>query len=210
MQPMPRRTQYNARFRPGRMLLAALFAGLVAGPLAAAGKLERGSGEPVPPLMLRDLDGHEIRIESFRGRTVVVNFWATWCAPCVAEMPSLSRLRTKLADAGVEVIGVNLQENAARIRPFAEKLGLDFPIVRDHDGSASKTWGARVFPTTFVVGPDQRIELIALGEVDWDSPAIEARVRAVAKRPGATPSSRRAEIFPTPFPRSSLWIAAVS
>jgi peroxiredoxin len=180
------------------------------GSATAAGKLAAGTGEPAPPLVLRDLDGREIRLEAFRGRTVVVNFWATWCAPCVAEMPSLSRLRERLAGSGVEVIGVNLQENAARIRPFAESLGLDFPIVRDHDGAASRTWGARVFPTTFVVGPDQRIALVAVGEIDWDAPEIESRVLAVVSRPGATPPSRRAEIFPTPFPRRSLWIAAAS
>ena len=187
-----------------------LSAGATSGPAAAAGNLAPGTGRPAPPLVLRDLDGREIRLEAYRGRTVVVNFWATWCAPCVAEMPSLSRLREKLAGSGVEVIGVNLQENAARIRPFAERLGLDFPIVRDHDGAASKAWGARVFPTTFVVGPDQRIALVAIGEIDWDAPDVEARIRAVVGRPGATPPSRRAEIFPTPFPWSSLWIAAVS
>jgi peroxiredoxin len=180
------------------------------GPALAAGKLTAGTGEPAPALVLRDLEGREIRLDAFRGRTVVVNFWATWCVPCVAEMPALSRLRERLADSGVEVIGVNLQENAARIRPFAERLGLAFPIVRDHDGAASKTWGARIFPTTFVIGPDQRVALVAIGEIDWDAPDVESRVRAVVGRPGATPQSRRAEIFPTPFPRSSLWIAAVS
>lgn len=179
-------------------------------PAAAAGTLAAGTGQPAPPLALRDLDGREIRLETFRGRTVVVNFWATWCAPCVAEMPSLARLREKLAASGVEVIGVNLQENAARIRPFAERLGLGFPIVRDHDGSASKTWGARVFPSTFVVGPDQRIALVAIGEVDWDAPDVEARVRAVIELPGATPRSRRVDVLPLPFRRSPPWIAAVS
>ena len=180
------------------------------GTAAAAGKLAPGTGAPAPPLTLRDLEGREVRLETFRGRAVVVNFWATWCAPCVAEMPSLGRMREKLAESGVEVIGVNLQENAARIRPFAEKLGLAFPIVRDHDGSASKRWGARVFPTTFVVGPDQRIALVAVGEIDWDDLEVQARVRAVLGRPGATPPSRRAEmLFPLPK-RSLSWIAAAS
>ena len=162
------------------------------GTAQAAGKLAAGTGAPAPQLTLRDLDGREVRLDAFRGRTVVVNFWATWCAPCVAEMPSLARLREKLGESGVEVIGVNLQENAARIRPFAEKLGLAFPIVRDHDGSVAKRWGARVFPTTFVVGPDQRIALVAVGEIDWDDPEVEARVRAVLGRPGANARSRRA------------------
>ena len=179
-------------------------------PAFAAGRLVDGSGEPAPSLALRDLNGNEVRLEAFRGRTVVVNFWATWCAPCVAEMPSLARLRSALAGAGVEVLAVNLQENAARIRPFAEKLGLDFPIVRDHDGAVSRAWSARVFPTTFVIGPDQRIALVAIGEIDWDAADVHARVLAVARRAGAAAPTARAEMFPTPFPRSSLWIAAVS
>lgn len=188
-------------------LLLCLF---TAGTADAAGALVRGSGAQAPALALRDLDGNEVRLESFRGRTVVVNFWATWCAPCVAEMPSLSRLRSKLAAAGVEVIAVNLKENAARIRPFAEKLGLDFPIVRDHDGSVTSAWGARVFPTTFIVGPDQRIVLIATGEIDWDAPDIEDRIRAVATLPGATPPARRAQTLFTPFAWSPPWIVAIS
>lgn len=170
-----------------------LFVASLAGPPAlAAGALTAGSGEPAPPLALRDLDGRQVSLEAFRGRTVVVNFWATWCAPCVAEMPSLQRLHAKLAPAGVEVLGVNLQENAARIRPFVQRLGLDFPILRDHDGTVTRAWGARVFPTTFVVGPDQRIALVAIGDIDWDAPAVEARIRVIAGRPGGAPSSKRA------------------
>jgi peroxiredoxin len=211
IRPLRRFIQFSGWRAVRATVFVVIFSVLApSGPAHAVGKLTAGTGEPAPPLALRDLDGREIRLEAFRGRTVVVNFWATWCVPCVAEMPALSRLREKLASSGVEVIGVNLQENAARIRPFAERLGLDFPIVRDHDGAASRTWGARVFPTTFVIGPDQRIALVAVGEIDWDAPDVESRVRAVIGRPGATPQSRRAEIFPTPFPRSSLWIAAVS
>ena len=211
-RPVPSRSACFAAWRTVRWtaLVTALSLAGVPGPAAAAGTLAPGTGQPAPPLALRDLDGREIRLETFRGRTVVVNFWATWCAPCVAEMPSLARLREKLAASGVEVIGVNLQENAARIRPFAERLGLDFPIVRDHDGSASKAWGARVFPSTFVVSPDQRIALVAIGEIDWDAPDIEARVRAVIELPGATPPRRRADILPHLFRRSPPWTAAVS
>jgi len=183
--------------------------------LFAAGTLSAGSGEPAPSLALRDIDGREVRLDAFRGRTVIVNFWATWCAPCVAEMPSLERLRDALAEDGAEVLAVNLQENAARIRPFAEKLGLSMPLLRDHDGSARKAWDVRVFPTTFVVGPDQRIALVAVGEIAWDRPDVVARIRETMRRPGATPPSKRAqsspERLPNPFlPRTPSWIAATS
>ena len=189
------------------LIVFALLAGSTA---HAAGQLTAGSGEPAPPLALRDLAGQEIRLESFRGRTVIVNFWATWCAPCLAEMPSLARLHAKLAPEGVEVLAVNLQENAARIRPFVQRLGLDFPIVRDHDGAVTKAWGARVFPTTFVIGPAQRIALVAIGDINWDAPSVEARIRAIAGKPGAVPQSRRAALtFPVSKERS-LWIAVIS
>jgi len=185
-------------------------------PAGAAGTLSAGSGEPAPALALRDLDGREVRLDAFRGRTVVVNFWATWCTPCVAEMPSLERLRTTLASEGLEVLAVNLQENAARIRPFADKLGLTMTMLRDHDGGARSAWGVRVFPTTFVVGPDQRIALVAIGEIDWDRSDVVARIRETKRRPGATPSTRQAEahpidLLPNPFfPRSPAWIVAAS
>ena len=190
-----------------RPVVALLLALACATPALAAGRLVAGGNEPAPPLALRDLDGNEVRLDAFKGRTVVVNFWATWCAPCVAEMPSLNRLRAALARSGVEVLGVNLQESAARIRPFAERLALEFPIVRDHDGAVTRAWGARVFPTTYVVGPDQRIALVAVGDIEWDSADVLSRVREVARRPGALPPGTRAETFPTPFPRSALWIA---
>jgi peroxiredoxin len=109
------------------------------------------------------------------------------------------------------VLGVNLQENAARIRPFAQRLGLKFPIVRDHDGAVTKAWGARVFPTTFVVGPDQRIALVAIGDIDWDAPDVEARIRAIAGKSGATPPIRRAALdHPASFLEHLPWIDAIS
>lgn len=157
----------------------------------AAGQLVPGSGEPAPPLALRDIDGRDLRLESFQGRTVIVNFWATWCGPCVAEMPSLSRLRQRLQPLGVEVLGVNFQENAARIRPFAERLGIDFPLLRDHDGRARTDWGVRVFPTTFIIGPDQRIAAVAVGEIDWDAGDVEAVVRGIVGRPSGAPGLQR-------------------
>jgi thiol-disulfide isomerase/thioredoxin len=134
---------------------------------------------PTPELRARTLAGEEVRLRDYAGRTVLVNFWATWCAPCVAEMPSLERLRKKLGQDHVEVIAVNFQENAARIQPFVERLGLTLPVVRDHDGSLRTAWGVGVFPSTFVIGPDQRVHFVAVGEVDWDDPQVESRVRTL-------------------------------
>jgi thiol-disulfide isomerase/thioredoxin len=153
---------------------------LLAPPSAhSAGALEPWTGGATPALILKNLAGEEIRLDAFRGRTVIVNFWATWCAPCVAEMPSLQRLRDRMAPDGIEVIAVNLQENAGRIRPFVERLDITFPVVRDHDGSVRSAWGVSVFPTSFVVGPDQHIAWWVKGEIDWGDVRVELRLRSL-------------------------------
>lgn len=174
-QSPPRTGGLRTFIRLGCLVAVAAFAEVG----AAAGELAPWTGGATPELVGRDLDGRQLRLDGFRDRTVLVNFWATWCAPCVVEMPSLQRLRDRLASQGFEVLAVNYQENAARIRPFVERLGLAFPVVRDHDGSLAAEWGVRVFPTSFVVGPDGRIALAVVGEIDWDDPAVATRVQKV-------------------------------
>ncbi len=159
----------------------AVAAALAAATALPAQPLVPWTGGATPPLRLKSLAGQEIALADFRGRTVLVNFWATWCTPCVAEMPALQRLRDRLASYGVEVIAVNYQENAARIAPFVERARIDLPIVRDHDGSVRTAWKVTVFPTTFVVGPDQRIAWVATGEVDWDDSRVESRILSLAR-----------------------------
>jgi len=113
---------------------------------------------------------------------VVVNFWATWCAPCVAELPSLARLRDRLH---IDLVAVNFQENAVRIGSFLDQLNMALQVVRDHDGTLRAAWHVDVFPSTFVVDRDGRIAFVASGEVDWDDPAIQAMIdRLKTARPG--------------------------
>ena len=135
-----------------------------------------GASQP-PPFTLQAIDGTEVSLGAFRGRTIIVNFWATWCVPCVAEMPSLQRARDRLANDGVEVIAINLQESRSRVARFVDRLGLTFPVVLDPSGATKTAWGVRVFPTTFVIAPDQRITFVARGEVDWDDAEVQAQVR---------------------------------
>jgi transglutaminase-like putative cysteine protease/thiol-disulfide isomerase/thioredoxin len=152
----------------------------------AAEPLQPWPGVPTPALRARTLDDTDLTLADFRGKTVIVNFWATWCVPCVAEMPALQRLRDRLAPAGVEVIAVNFQENATRIRPFVERMKLTFPVVRDHDGALRAAWHVNVFPTSFIIAPDQRIAWFATGEVDWDDPQVESRIRSLRPRNAPT------------------------
>lgn len=141
-------------------------------------ELKPWTGAPVaPPIELNTLDGTPLALADLRGKVVVVNFWATWCEPCVEEMPSMRRLREKLRGEPFEILAVNYQEGAARIRAFLQKIPVDFPIVRDTDGSVARAWNARVFPSSYVIDADGRIRYALVGGIDWSAPAVEKTLR---------------------------------
>ncbi|MFN3564603.1 MAG: TlpA family protein disulfide reductase [Burkholderiaceae bacterium] len=141
-------------------------------------ELKPWTGAPVaPPIELNTLDGTPLALADLRGKVVVVNFWATWCEPCVEEMPSMQRLREKLRGEPFEILAVNYQEGAPRIRAFLQKIPVDFPIVRDTDGSVARAWNARVFPSSYVIGADGRIRYALVGSIDWSAPEVENTLR---------------------------------
>ncbi len=104
-----------------------------------------------------------------RGRVVVVNFWATWCAPCKDELPSLQRLRDKLAGQPVEVIIVNYGEFAQRVRPFLEKEKIALKALLDTQKEAARDWGVGGLPMTFIVDAQGRARYRVFGELDWST-----------------------------------------
>lgn len=146
---------------------------------APAGRAPAISGAALYALEFKDLEGSTQSLGRFQGKWTVVNFWATWCAPCVAEMPSLERLHRRMGPDLLQIVGVNFQENAARIEPFVQRLRLTFPIVRDHDGGLRKAWQVNVFPSTFVISPQGRVAYVVTGEIDWDDPTVESRLRSL-------------------------------
>ena len=146
------------------------------GAAAAATELKRWDGGPPPPLELEDMEGRVHRLADYRGKVVLINFWATWCEPCRAEMPSMDRLRSSLKGKPFEVLAVNLAEPLSRIEKFTAAMPLSFPLLRDRDGAVGKAWRARLLPASFLVGRDGRIRYVAYGELDWTSDAVRARV----------------------------------
>jgi thiol-disulfide isomerase/thioredoxin len=166
-----------------RLLAAALLSPALAYPASAT--LERWTGAAAtPPIDLLTPDGKPFSLAQLRGKVVLVNFWATWCEPCVTEMPSLQKLRDTLGADRFEVLAVNYMEGPARIKPFVDKLGLTLPVVRDTDGAVAKAWGARVFPVSYVVDRDGRIRYVLVGGTDWTSADNLSKIRALV---GPTP-----------------------
>ena len=169
--------------------LALLATAAVALAATAAQPLQPWKAGATPPLALGTPGGGTADLAALRGRVVLVNFWATWCAPCVEEMPALAKLRERLGPRGFEVIAVNQGEMPERVKSFLQRTRLDLPVALDRDKAVAKAWKVRALPTTFVVDARGRIRLHAEGELDT-GPALEAAIVPLLPRETATTASR--------------------
>jgi thiol-disulfide isomerase/thioredoxin len=161
------------------LLLAILFLPALAVPAEA---LKPWSGGAAPALDLADPEGAQHRLADYRGRVVLVNFWASWCGPCRAEMPSIERLRQAMQDRPFTVLAVNVGESPRLAREFAEQLSVHFTVLLDRDTRTTKSWGAKVLPATFLVGPDGAIRYFYYGELDWSGGEARSRIEALMPR----------------------------
>ncbi len=146
---------------------------LLACTLALAGCSEEpelmnpASGDLAPDFVLPTLDGQHWRLNQQRGRVLLINFWATWCAPCRREMPALDRLNQQLGGTAFEVIGVHVGPSAD-IEKFLEETPVSFPILMDEDLQLDG-WGVRALPSTFLIDAQGHARYWAIGEREWDS-----------------------------------------
>jgi thiol-disulfide isomerase/thioredoxin len=138
-------------------------------------------GRPTPPLMLPVLDGPPWRLDAAGGEVVLLNFWAGWCEPCRAELPSLQRLAERHAAERLQVLAVNFREGQDTIRRFLAHTPMRLPVLLDADGAAAKAWGASILPTSVVVGRDGRAAFSVVGEVDWDASTARAWMAPVLR-----------------------------
>jgi len=181
-----------------RALLAAILYCCAALALAQqeSSRLRPWADGPTPALALQDLEGRLHRLEDYRGRVVLVNFWATWCEPCREEMPSLNRLRAGLAGQPFAVLAVNLAESEARVRKFMEQVPLEFPVLLDRDSAAAKAWRARLLPVSFLLGPEGRIRYWALGEIDWAQESVRKAILGLMPREAIPPRAALSAVLP--------------
>jgi thiol-disulfide isomerase/thioredoxin len=105
-----------------------------------------------------------------RGRPLLLNFWASWCEPCRAEMPSLELLESRHASAGLKVLAINFRETDGTVKRFVEQTGLSLTVLRDRDGGTARDYGVKIYPTTIAVDRAGRARFSVTGEVDWLGP----------------------------------------
>lgn len=161
------------RLLANTLLLPFLFMLLMMPPAVATGALEPVHGErEFPNLELKDLDRRVHRLSDYRGKVVLVNFWASWCTPCVTEIASMKRLSNRLSDQPFVILAINVSEPENRIRKFAERITSDFVFLMDHDALIFRTWQVQVLPTSYVLDADNRIRYEAVGAIEWDAEEV--------------------------------------
>lgn len=136
-------------------------------------------GSIAPAFSLPVSGGESVALEALRGRVLFVNFWATWCAPCRTEAPSLERLYQSLRGEGFEVLGISIdaEQDEAAVTVFARELGLTFPIPRDPDKRVYGAYQASGVPETFLVDRGGRVLERFVGPQNWDDPRYARAIR---------------------------------
>ncbi len=120
-------------------------------------------GQPAPDFTLKSLQGENLRLEEYRGKVVLINFWASWCGPCRQEMPILDRIHKRYAPAGFSVLGVNVESEEKKARKVANRLNVSFPLLFDQNQQVSEAYSLESMPYTVLVDRDGQVRYIHHG-----------------------------------------------
>jgi thiol-disulfide isomerase/thioredoxin len=209
--------QTSASSACARLVIFALFAGgcgFTSAVWAVEGTVAKGiaeapgfqfkpwpRGKAVPDFAGVDLQGTPWNLKALRGQPVLINFWASWCEPCRAEMPSLQALAEQqgvgqgdikpstgkpnngiaATNSAPHVLAVNFKESSATAQRFVRQTQLRLPVLLDLDGSMAKQWGVSIFPSTVLFGADGKVRGTVVGELDWTSPAAQPVLRLLSR-----------------------------
>ncbi|MES9981354.1 MAG: TlpA disulfide reductase family protein, partial [Candidatus Thiodiazotropha sp. 6PLUC5] len=126
---------------------------------------------------LFDINNQKYSLSGLNGRVVLVNFWASWCPPCIEEMPSMTRLVETISSDRLVVLAVNVKEKRARVERIATRLELNFPVLLDQKKAVADAWGIKVYPSSFLIDSSGRMRFKAIGPVEWDSDEVVAYIK---------------------------------
>jgi peroxiredoxin len=188
----------GARVRQTKNLLRAVALAAVlslsAQPLVHAGQLAPVDRPIKPDFSLRDLDGKRVSLDGFRGRTLIVHFFATWCEPCRTELPALGRFLARSADRA-SVLAISVAEPDQRVKRFFGQTPASFPVLLDPDRHVAKSWNVDTLPTTYVLDADMKPALMIETEFAWDMIDAE-QIDALLLKPNRTTEAPFVETAP--------------
>ncbi|HLD74413.1 MAG TPA: redoxin domain-containing protein [Bdellovibrionota bacterium] len=127
-------------------------------------------GDLVPDFTLKTKDGRKVSLSQYRGKVVILNFWATWCSPCVTEIPSLNQLGASLKDENLEIIAVSLDTSWSDVDELFTQLGVPkFTVVLDEEGQVTSKFGTQLVPESFIIDQNGVVIKKIIGAIDWNS-----------------------------------------
>ncbi len=128
-------------------------------------------GTPAPGFTVQDTD-RKVSLNEFRGKIVVLNFWATWCPPCIEEMPSLVQMQQKMKGKGVEVVAISVDADQGAYQAFLKEHNVNLLTVRDPDQKSNNLYGTFKFPETYIIDRQGVLRRKFIGAIDWGTPEI--------------------------------------
>lgn len=142
--------------------------------------LKKFTGKSVPlPIDLKNAHGNTMIKDNYKGQITVVNFWATWCPPCVEEIPSLNQLKMKMSGLPFELISINYAEDNKTILDFMKKINIEFPVLMDKNGDFAKKWNVITYPSTFIIDTNGQIKYGINAAIEWDSPEVIQTIKSL-------------------------------
>ena len=146
----------------------------------AVADLKPYTGKLTPALELSDLKGKTHNLQDYKNQVVLVQFWATYCPPCIKEMPSMNRLMKKMGDIPFTILAVNMGETQAEVEEFVAKVKPEFTILMDESGESINQWQVFAAPSSFIIGADGKVHFTLYGGTEWDSDEIVSTLKKLA------------------------------
>ena len=173
-----RMVKYKISHAPAMLMLACLLS-----PLSVYGaQLEPVTSDVSAEFTLVDSRDKTRSLSDYRGKVVLVNFWASWCPPCIHEMPELQKLKSHFADRPFEVLTINVGEKKYKVRKFSKVIKLDLPVLLDTSSKTFKEWRVKTLPTSFLIDSDGEIRYTVRGNPGWNNEDTLATIEKIISR----------------------------
>lgn len=167
-------------FRP-RLRLRAAWLALALLLVLAACTRRAEPGQSVPNFSVTTASGQHVSLASFHGKVLVLNFWATWCQPCVDEVASLNQLQNEFPDRSVTLLGISVDQDGNAYRRFLKQFHIDYLTARDADRSIPKQYGTVKYPETYIIDQNGNLVRKVVGETKWDDPSMVRYLKDLKK-----------------------------
>jgi thiol-disulfide isomerase/thioredoxin len=176
----------------GKLLASTALLGCLHSPPVVSGILESYQLDgAVTTFSLEDLSGDTTQLTQHRGKVLLVNFWASWCPPCIKEMPSLQRLQQRLGDQPFTILTINVGEQKYKVWKFVQLINLTLPVLLDPKSRTFNDWGSSILPTSFLLDRQGRVRYRAQGDLEWDSDEMVSLINTLLTEHKIPPEKRQ-------------------